>query len=417
LGNKPFSTYDDVLDYIFRQLPMYQRQGPKALKYDLSNISAFMDHLGNPHRYFRSIHIAGTNGKGSTAHYLAAAFQMNGYRTGLYTSPHYRDYRERIKIDGNYIEKGFILDFFNEHLSLIAELKPSYFELSVALAFAYFLHKKVDIAIIEVGLGGRLDSTNIIDPLLSLITNISWDHMQTLGNTLQAIAGEKAGIIKAETPVVIGDYQPELIPVFEKKAEEMNAPLHFSRDYPLPQNLKEEMESAKNPFSFLNMGYAWAALQVLKKYYPAFTLDDEKSYLSFQKVQALTRFMGRWQQIDKNPGIIVDGAHNTDGWETILEYLEKDQFKQLHIVLGFVFDKSYLDILPLLPRDAKYYFCQANIPRALDAGQLKGEAKRFGLEGEAFPSVKKALDTAKSQASASDLILVSGSIFVAGEVL
>lgn len=413
-----FTHYHEVLDYIFQQLPMYQRQGPKALKYDLSNITAFMHQLGNPHTDFQSIHIAGTNGKGSTAHYLSSIFTANGYQTGLYTSPHYRDYRERIKIDGEYISKSFVLAFFNKHFDLIETLKPSYFELSVALAFSYFAERSVDIAIIEVGLGGRLDSTNILFPLLSVITNISWDHMQTLGNTLEAIAGEKAGIIKTSVPAMIGDYQENLVPVFSKVAKTKKAPLYFAGELLKNDPLLPFLSGLDHsPFSLKNSQYALGAVRLIQKYYKHFQLSDEKIILGFEEVKKLSRYMGRWQSLGKEPTVIADGAHNTAGWEDILSYLAQQSHTRVHFVIGFVYDKSFLDILPLLPKNAAYYFCQADIPRALPAVALKEKATAFGLNGNAYLTVKKALDAAKREAEKNDLVLVSGSIFVAGEIM
>jgi len=417
LASRHFNEYDEVLTFIFRQLPMYQRQGPKALKYDLSNILALMKALGNPHEDFKSIHIAGTNGKGSTAHLIAAGFQANTYKTGLYTSPHYKDYRERIKINGQLIDKAYVLDFFNEHYDLILEMKPSYFELSVALAFQYFSDKKVDIAIIEVGLGGRLDSTNIITPLLSVITNISMDHMQTLGDSLEAIAFEKAGIIKNGVPVMVGDYQSEPARVFEEVAKNNNAEIFYSEKM-IPA-LPSEFDGPEfdGPFYKKNIRYSLAALELFDKIYPDYHLDKSESAAGMTRVSQLTKFIGRWQILKHKPLVIADGAHNIAGWEQTVQYLKAADYNSLHIVVGFVADKSYQDILPLLPQEAKYYFTQADIPRALDSSLLAEEAATLGLYGISFNTVKKAYDSALENADKGDLILISGSIFVTGEIL
>ena len=415
-----FSSYDEVVNYLFEQLPMYQRQGPKALKYDLSNITRLMEELDNPHHYFKSIHIAGTNGKGSTAHILSAIFQSNGYKTGLYTSPHYKDFRERIKLDGNFISKEYILDFVNVNKTLFEKLKPSYFELSVALAFCYFRSEAVDIAIIEVGLGGRLDSTNIITPMLSVITNISLDHTQTLGETLPQIAGEKAGIIKDNIPVLIGERQEICKPVFIEKAKVHNSPLHYADELIDSDQVDDYAKvESRGPFFKRNLKTALASVAVFKKYYPEWNFEAMNTSIAVQDLEKLTAYIGRWKLIGNKPLIIADGAHNLDSWEKTLAHLTRicPNEKKLHFVLGFVFDKDFLKILDLLPRKAKYYFSKADIPRALDPASLKDEAAKFGLTGQSYPTILKALKYAKQQAEASDIIFVGGSIFVVGEVM
>ena len=413
-----FGSYKEILDFMFEQLPMYQYQGPRALKYDLNNIIACLNELGNPHQSFRSIHIAGTNGKGTTAHLIAAAFQANGWKTGLYTSPHYRDFRERIKIEGAWIPEEFMLLFFNEHIHWIETLKPSYFELSVALAFAYFAEESVDIAVIEVGLGGRLDSTNVILPLLSVITNISYDHVQTLGNTLAEIAGEKAGIIKPGIPVVIGETHPETAPVFSRIASDRNAPLFFSENMPQIETLVSQIHGGPSgPFRMQNLRYALTGIRIFNQYYPDLALEQSRTIFGMENVRALTNYIGRWEILGTDPLIIADGAHNVDSWRKSLDYLDTLRFDQLHLVIGFVADKSYEEILNLLPTDAICYFCRADIPRALDPEKLQHIALKFGLKGDWFPSTKDALAAAKTAAGKQDLILVGGSIFIVGEVI
>jgi len=417
--DKPvFSSYEEVLVFLFDQLPMYQRVGPPALKYDLSNISHLMAELDRPHEHFPSIHIAGTNGKGSTAHLLSAAFQMNGYRTGLYTSPHYRDFRERIRVDGEMIDKPFMLRFMNEHFGLIESLKPSYFELSVALAFHYFRERKVDIAIIEVGLGGRLDSTNIITPLLSVITNISLDHTQTLGDTLEAIAVEKAGIIKPGIPVLIGEKQEETSPVFLSKSNSLAAPLYFAEELVSGEQVADyETPDLGGPFLYRNLRTTLGAIQVFSKHYPAWKLEKGLIRDAFKRVRTLTSYLGRWAVINQEPKVIADGAHNTGSWSDTVRFLAGQNFQQLHMVIGFVKDKNTEDILAMLPKNARYYFCQAQIPRALDASELRQRAGSFGLFGHAFPSVREAYEQARYQAGPDDMIFIGGSIFVVGEII
>ena len=405
------------MSFMYDQLPMYQQQGIKALKYDLTNITALLGELGNPQDTFKSIHIAGTNGKGTTAHLLAAAFQANGYKTGLYTSPHYKDFRERIKIDSRWIETDYLIRFFQAHFRLIGDLRPSYFEWSVALAFSYFADRKVDMAIIEVGLGGRLDSTNVIRPMLSVITNISFDHMQTLGNTLAAIAGEKAGIIKANTPVVIGAHHPETAPVFEGIAAERQAPLYYAdgiSDFPV---LNTENDGPQGPFREQNIRCALTTVRVFNRHYPDQALDENLVVEGMQNMRSLTRYIGRWEQLGTDPLIIADGAHNADSWQKNLSWIKKKDFRQVHLVIGFVADKAYEDILQLLPGNASYYFCMADIPRALNPNLLQEAALKHGLAGKVYGSVTAALEAAKSRAGRGDLILVSGSIFVVGEIL
>ncbi|HAQ38175.1 MAG TPA: dihydrofolate synthase [Saprospirales bacterium] len=419
MGKKPFPSYSHVIKYIFEQLPLYQNIGPKALRYDLQNISSLMLHLGEPHKKFPSIHIAGTNGKGTTAHILSAVFQHAGYKTGLYTSPHYIDFRERIRLNGQMIPENFVLDFFNQNAELIKSAKPSYFELSVALAFEYFASQKVDIAIIEVGLGGRLDSTNIIGPLLSVITNISLDHTQILGNTIGEIAYEKAGIIKPAIPVVIGERHPESEPVFKQIAGEKNASIYFTDEICDLGNFFEWGETFMNgPFLPKNIRCALSSVLIFKKYYPEWSLPLKSVIQSIQYFKKLTNYIGRWQVLSEQPLIIADGAHNLDAWEGTVAYLQQIKYAKLYFVMGFVNDKAIESILRLLPKDAFYFFCQAKVIRALPAGQLFDQAKKAGLEGTAdYPSVADAFEAAKNKAEKDDLIFIGGSIFVVGEIL
>jgi len=419
MGRKPFPSYSHVIKYIFEQLPLYQNIGPKALRYDLQNISSLMQYLGEPHKKFPSIHIAGTNGKGTTAHLLSAVFQHTGCKTGLYTSPHYVDFRERIRLNGQMITENFVLDFFNQHVELIKSSKPSYFELSVALAFDYFASENVDIAIIEVGLGGRLDSTNIINPLLSVITNISLDHTQILGNTIGEIAFEKAGIIKPGIPVVIGERHPESEPIFKQVAKERNASIYFTDELCDFGDIFEWEETLMDgPFLPKNIRCALSSVLVFKKYYPQWSLPLKSVIHAIQHFKKLTNYIGRWQVLSDQPMIIADGAHNLDAWEATIAYLSQIKFAKLYFVMGFVNDKAIDGILGLLPKDAFYFFCQAKVIRALPADQLFNQAKEAGLQGTAdYPVVAEAFEAAKRMAKKDDLIFIGGSIFVVGEIL
>ena len=433
---KRFKTYKETEEYIFSKLPIFQRQGPKALKYDLGNIEKLCLSLGNPHNNFKSIHIAGTNGKGTTSHAIASIFQEAGYKTGLYTSPHYKDFRERIKINGKYISKQYIKSFFNNFTDLVEEIKPSYFELSVALAFSFFSDKKVDIAIIEVGLGGRLDSTNIITPLLSLITNISYDHTNTLGNTLQEISLEKAGIIKNKIPVVIGEKQKECIDSYNQKANQHNSPIYFSDDLtelkPLSKNLSYSKFDLTNPirdiseiktditgpFSYKNIKYALTSIDVFLKYYGKEWEINEKHIIDgLNTVKSNTKYFGRWQLLSKSPTVIADGAHNIGAIKETFEYLKNIKFDKLHIILGVVSDKSWDNIMSILPKTAMYYFTKAKIPRAMNEVELKNKAKEYNLIGDSYRNVLEAKTEATAKANKTDLVLIIGSIYLVGEVI
>ncbi len=428
--------YEQTLNYLFSQLPMFQRIGPKAFKKDLTNIILLTDKLDKPQDKFPSIHIAGTNGKGSTSFILASVLQANGYKTGLYTSPHYKDFRERIRINGKLVSRQFVIDFVAENRPAFEEIKPSFFEISVAMAFAWFAHQKVDVAVIETGLGGRLDSTNIVRPLLSIITNISFDHQDFLGDTLPLIATEKAGIIKQQTPVVIGETQPETKPVFDRIAKEREAPIFFAdkslkavqKHQTLEYTFFEVTKGGKSHLSDLkvnlhgifqqkNLVTALQGLAILEKYHPAYQLKEKSIRFGLENLKSLTRYQGRWQVLQKDPVVLCDSAHNEGGLSIVTRELKQLSFNRLHCVLGFVNDKKLDKVLALFPKEARYYFAKANIPRGLDADKLKAEARQYGLEGRAYSSVKNALRAAKRAARPEDVIFVGGSVFTVAEVL
>lgn len=432
---KPAQQYQETLQYLYEQLPMFQRIGPAAFKKDLSNTYALLEALGNPHDSFRSIHIAGTNGKGSTAHMLSAVLQAQGYKTGLYVSPHYRDFRERIKIDGRYITKSAVVTFVENHRKLIETVRPSFFEITVAMAFAYFQEQKVDVAVIEVGLGGRLDSTNVITPLLSVITNISLDHQQFLGDTLPEIAGEKAGIIKAGIPVVIGETQPETSPVFLHKAAASAAPISFADQIWNVQPTETELShtiyrvtqhddtvfnalrvNLLGDYQYRNIQTVLQALTVLQNE-NLLTISREAIEKGLEELRSLTNFIGRWQIIGRQPTVLIDSAHNEGGLQPVLAQLTSLTYRQLHIVLGTVADKEVEKVLGFFPKEARYYFAKADVPRGLDAHELQRKAAAFGLQGRAYSTVRNALRAAKRQAAPDDLIFVGGSIFVVAEVV
>lgn len=429
------NEYQQTLTYLYEQLPMFQRIGPAAFKKDLGNIKALLEALGNPHQSFRSIHVGGTNGKGSVAHLLSAVLQSQGYKVGLYVSPHYRDFRERIKVNRNYISKRAVVDFVAQHQDLIERVRPSFFEITVAMAFLYFQQQKVDVAVVEVGLGGRLDSTNVIHPLLSVITNISLDHQQFLGDTLPEIAGEKAGIIKPEVPVVIGETHPETQSVFQEKALSCAAPITFADqiwrveliDTELTQSLyritkNEEVVYDRLAVNLLgdyqrfNIQTALQAITVLQET-KALTIEPEAIIRGFSQLKSLTRFIGRWQLLGQDPTILADSAHNEGGLRLVLKQLETLPYQQLHIVLGTVSDKEVEKVLSFFPKNARYYFAKADVPRGLEAVQLQQKAANFDLKGRAYSSVRNALRAAKRQAGPEDLIYVGGSIFVVAEVV
>lgn len=405
-------NYQETTAWMFNQLPMYQQQGASAYKKDLTNTLALIKHLDNPHQNLKFIHVAGTNGKGSTSHMLASILQEAGYKVGLYTSPHLKDYRERIKINGEEISEAFVCEFINSNKDFFEANDISFFEMSVGLAFAYFAKEKVDIAVIEVGMGGRLDATNIITPLVSVITNIGLDHTQFLGNTLEAIAGEKAGIIKPNIPVVIGEYTTETQPVFLAKAKENNAEIFFASDL-ITTNYPSDLIG---DYQIHNKKTVLQTIAILNEQ-TDFNINQNNIKSGLLNVVKNTNLLGRWQQLGENPKIICDTAHNKNGLEIVLNQIQKEQFDQLHIVLGVVNDKDLNEVLPLFPKNAIYYFCKPNLPRGLDASILQQKAADFNLKGDIYNSVANAYQVAKNSASAKDFIYVGGSTFVVAEVL
>jgi dihydrofolate synthase / folylpolyglutamate synthase len=433
-------TYRQTLDFFYSQLPMYHRVGAAAYRKDLDNTLALCAYLGNPERSIRTIHVAGTNGKGSVSHFIAAILQAAGYRVGLYVSPHYVDFRERIKVNGTYIGKRQVTQFVSQHKAFIQELQPSFFEMTVGLAFDHFKKEQVDFAVIETGLGGRLDSTNVISPLLSVITNISWDHMALLGNTLPLIAAEKAGIIKPNTPVVIGEYQEEVWHVFEEKAKACNAKMicaqtakpAFAEAFEILR-LRQILPatSAQHgsvPIGIVDTQPEWLAANMRTALASIATLNEtslehtnqitaEQVIHGLTHLHELVRYMGRWQLISRSPDVFCDSAHNEAGLRALWSKVKTMHYKRVFVVCGFANDKDLNGILPLFPTDAHYCFAKANVPRGLDADALQKQAAKFQLIGKAYSSVNRALSAARKQAQSDDLVVVTGSIFVLGEVL
>ena len=412
---------------------MFSRIGSAAFKKDLTNIKLLCDHLGNPERQFKSIHIGGTNGKGSTSHMLASVLQTAGYKTGLYTSPHLYDFRERIKIDGNLIPEAFVTAFVAKIQPLVGDIQPSFFEITVAMAFSYFAQQQVDVAVIEVGLGGRLDSTNIITPIVSVITNIGWDHMNMLGGTLEQIASEKAGIIKPSTPIVIGEKATLTSPVFKRIATQQNAPLFFAQDhysvrsYTLHVSSLEVTVTDKSNdletklttdlpgiYQTKNVCTVLQTIELLKE--KGFTISPDSIQTGIRNVQRTTGLGGRWEVIKQKPTVVLEVAHNEDGLLQMMAHLKALAFNHLHIVYGMVKDKETDKVLPLLPKEARYYFTQAHIPRALPAVELKEIANNYELHGDTYGHVNAALQAALNAAKEDDLIIVCGSIFLVAEV-
>lgn len=428
-------TYKQTLDFFYAQLPMFHRVGAAAYKANLDNTISICNLLDNPQHAFKTIHVAGTNGKGSVSHMLAAILQQAGYKTGLYTSPHLKDFRERIRINGKMISKKYVCDFTEDYKSDFKKIKPSFFEMTVGLAFDYFRNKKVEIAVIETGLGGRLDSTNIITPELSVITNIGWDHTNLLGNTLKKIAAEKAGIIKNSIPVVIGETQKETHKTFIATARKIKSPFFFA-DAAFKAILKKDSSLISDKiivdiyfkkklytrnlemdltgrYQLKNICTVLQAQQLLEN----FPVSESDLRLALKKVKPSTGLSGRWQIISKHPLIICDTGHNVDGIKEVLKQIKTLKFKKLHFVLGMVSDKDVSKILKLLPKQAVYYFCKANIPRGMDAGILAQEAQIHGLAGTSYSSVIKALNAAKKNAGKKDVIFVGGSTFTVAEVI
>ncbi len=404
-------TYQETLKWMFAQLPMYQNKGKTAFKKDLNNIIKLSKHLKHPENKFKSLHIAGTNGKGSVSHMLASILQEAGYKTGLYTSPHLKDFRERIKINGAPIRKNCVINFIKRNKEFLQNNSLSFFEMTVGIAFEYFAKKKVDIAIIEVGLGGRLDSTNIISPEVSVITNISFDHTQMLGNSLRQIAVEKAGIIKHKTPVVIGEPLPETEEVFKQIANKNNSKIYF-----VNQQVKPKYNSdLQGNYQQKNINTVLKSVELLQK--KGYKISEINIKNGLKNVVKNTGLHGRWEVVQKKPKIILDTAHNEAGLKFVIEQLLQIKHKQLHIVLSVVNDKDLDKILPLFPKNAVYYFSKAQIPRGLSQEILKNTAKKYGLMGDSYHSVKQAFNKAKNNSNPDDIIFVGGSTFTVAEIL
>ncbi|GGD49189.1 tetrahydrofolate synthase [Emticicia aquatilis] len=430
-------TYEETIDYLYSLLPVFHRDGEKAFKGSLTNILKLSEYLGNPHLKFKSIHVAGTNGKGSTSHYLAAILQSAGYKTGLYTSPHLKDYTERFRINGKSIEKANVVTFVKEHKSFIEELKPSFFELSVAIAFDFFANENVDIAVIEVGLGGRLDSTNIITPILSVITNIGFDHVNILGDTLPKIASEKAGIIKENIPVVISEYNDETKPVFIDKAKSTNSEIYFASEnfsvveketnstnlivdvfnieIDSPRLIFKDLNSQLiGPYQLKNIAGVVQSVMILRSL--SYSISDEAIINGISKVVTLTSLKGRWQILSEKPLTICDTGHNEHGLKIVLDQIKKLNIKQKYFILGFVTDKNVDEILELFPKDGTYCFCQANTPRSLASENLIKIAESHGISGYSILSVNDSLKFIQEKAQRDDLIYIGGSTFVVAEL-
>ena len=403
--------YSQTVEWMFQQLPMYQRIGADAFKKDLTNILGFSEKLGNPQLNFKTIHVAGTNGKGSTSHMLASILQEAGYKVGLYTSPHLKDFRERIRIDGKEIPEDTVIRFIDENRSFLEAHKLSFFEMTVGMAFDHFSREKVDIAVIEVGLGGRLDSTNIITPILSVITNIGKDHVQMLGDTLEKIAFEKAGIIKPGVPVVIGENQVETKVVFNETAKRLKSEIIFAEDLN-PENYFSDLTGE---YQLKNIQTVVASIRRLTN--NGFNISEENIYNGLLKVKENTGLRGRWDILQPNPKVICDTAHNAEGLVYVIKQLLKENFRKLHIVLGVVNDKDLEKILPLFPKEAEYYFCCPNVPRGMDAAYLRDQALKFELTGSVYSSVSNAYLKALSEAEKTDVIYVGGSTFTVAEII
>ncbi len=430
-------NYPETLDYLYSRLPMFTRIGAAAIKKDLGNTLALCEKLDNPQTRFRTVHVGGTNGKGSTSHMLAAILQTAGYKTGLYTSPHLRDFRERIRVNGAMIPEEEVVNFVETQREHIEHIQPSFFEVTVAMAFDHFARQQVDIAIIEVGLGGRLDSTNVISPLLSVVTNIGYDHMNLLGNTLPEIAAEKAGIIKPGVPVVIGEKQDAVADIFLKKAAETGSLLEFASDEwsaaiarpAAPTGLLElsvRRRTGGEPalelsldltgsYQIRNIRTVLSAVGVLRK--NGFVVSDSDVTEALRQVRQRTGLAGRWHTLSQDPLVICDTGHNADGIREVVENIRNTPYRQLHMVIGMVKDKDVGKVLALLPREATYYFCQPNVERGKPAAELAAEAATADLHGKSYPSVSEALRAAKGAAAAGDLVFVGGSTFVVAEVV
>ncbi|MGL4992720.1 MAG: bifunctional folylpolyglutamate synthase/dihydrofolate synthase [Bacteroidales bacterium] len=423
-------SYKETIDYLFSRLPIFQRVGGAAYKEGLDNSIALDRHLNNPHLKYATIHVGGTNGKGSTSHLIAATLQAAGYKVGLYTSPHLVDFRERIRVNGNPISEEAVVKFVNDNQEFTESISPSFFELTMAMAFDYFAKQEVEVAVIEVGLGGRLDSTNIISPLLSIITNISFDHIQFLGNTLEKIASEKAGIIKCDTPVIIGEAEEPLRSIFKDKAEQLRAPIYFAEDQNMIKDISRDNPNYIEYTTFddntlrgeltgdcqiKNATTVLTALRELK----AIGFNIEKHHIAeaFKNVTKLTGLRGRWERISNNPLAICDTGHNEAGIQQIVQQIKAQKYDKLRIVLGMANDKDVTKVLTLLPRDAQYYFTRASVPRALDQEELRQSANKIGLIGESYPCVESAYKAALKDSSTEDFIYIGGSTFIVADLL
>jgi dihydrofolate synthase / folylpolyglutamate synthase len=432
-------NYAETLQYLYSQLPMFTRTGAAAIKEGLDNTIELCLILDDPQNKFKSVHIGGTNGKGSTSHMLAAILQTAGYKTGLYTSPHLRDFRERIRINGEMIAEQAVIDFVAKYQQDFERIQPSFFEMTVGLAFDLFAREQVDIAVIEVGLGGRLDSTNVITPLVSVITNIGWDHMNILGDTLQLIAGEKAGIIKPDVPVIIGEFQPVVSSVFLQKAAKEEAKISFASDEWEVEEAKGERLKVKGnglldvhvksqdstqkeleldltgSYQLKNIKTVLSAVEELRG--QGFNITDEHIRTALKQVKTLTGLHGRWEILSRNPLTICDTGHNPEGIHEVLKNIAATPHRHLHFVIGMVNDKDISKVLSMLPQNATYYFCKPDIPRGLEAESLKEKAASVGLRGEIYGSVKEALKAAQNNAQQDDLVFIGGSTFVVAEVV
>ena len=427
-----FHTYEATLDFLYENLPMFQRVGAAAIKPDLKNTLILCEALGNPQLKFKSIHVGGTNGKGSTSHMLASIFQSAGFKTGLYTSPHLKSFTERIRINGNEVSKDYVIDFVNRILPMIHTVKPSFFEITVAMAFDYFASEKVDIAVVEVGLGGRLDSTNVITPELSVITNIGWDHMDLLGDSLEKIAVEKAGIIKPRIPIVISERQPEVENIFMERASSMDSPLYFASDLlnasmqsenglvtfdvfekgaPILQNLALPLQGVYQQKNILGVLQAVKVLQI-----QGWQISRQHVRSGLENVISQTGLKGRWQVLNRNPMIVCDTGHNLDGMKEVLRQIKMQSYQNLFFVFGMVKGKDISSILELLPNDAYYFFCEAKIPRAVNASSLYQQALEYQLKGEVVPDVNDAIHHARRKAGDHDMIFIGGSTYIVAEI-
>lgn len=420
-------NYEETIQFLYQATPSFEQKGGVAYKPGLERMYGMSEAVGNPHTQFRSIHVAGTNGKGSVSSTLASIFMETGLKVGLFTSPHLVSFRERIRVNGKPIEKSYVTEFVQKALPLITHWKPSFFELTTLLAFDYFAHQSVDLAIVEVGMGGRLDSTNILHPILSVITNVSLDHTQFLGNTLPEIAAEKAGIIKTNTPIVLGE--KVAVEVFQHKAEEEKAPFYtaFNRPYSLHLNQNGEWQASQSPFGAIqvklhgepqkfNTCTLLTALEVIRER-NLLSFTDEEVQRGFLKVEANSHLLGRWQKVALSPTVVLDTGHNLEGIRLNAQQLQKETYNQLHIVFGMVADKAWKEVLQLLPQEAHYYFATPESERGLPATEMLEEAKKIGMQGKAFPSVMEAYHQACLEASAQDLIYVGGSNYIVAHVL